>query len=152
MAKKKGKGSHGGRRPGAGGPRRPYDRPKKIMNAMVPAGPRIDHDKKFADAEYIDPIDIDFAKKQEYIDPVDFCLAVINGDQEILSRVGLLEIPDLDQKLEAAKAVLPYTNKRKPAEVISKHQFSWMDEITEAENRVKGMRLDVTDDAPNTVN
>lgn len=152
-----GKGNNGGRRKGAGRKKgapgnngRAGKSPEQFMNALVPVGPR-------SDEEPIEPevVDADFTRKKEYIDPVEFCLAVINGDQEILARCGLVEAPDLDQRLEASRIAVRYTNKAKPVENITKHQHSWSDEISEAEQRLRDLRMDemeMNDSATNTVN
>lgn len=151
------KGKRGGKRKGSGRKKGdPKNRgrggasPKDFMNALVVAGPRQDHDEK---AEYVEAefVDADFTGKREYVDPVEFCQAVINGDHAVLSKCGVAEIPCLDQKLAAAKIAIKYTNKPKPVETVSKHQFSWVDEINEAEQRVKSMRMDIENDsAPET--
>lgn len=95
--------------------------------------------------------------KTWYVDPVDFCLAVINGDVEVLARCGLDKLPNISARIEAARIAIPYTNKKKPVETVSKHQFSWHDEISEAEQRVANLRRDEDgigdyDSATNTVN
>lgn len=148
MAAKKNKGGTGGKRKGAGRKRGDKDNrgrggqtPKQFMNALIVAGNRVDHDEApFIEAE---PVDFDFTKKMEYVDPVEFCQAVINGDAEVLGRCGVVQIPDLDQKLSAAKIAVKFTNAPKPTESTVKHKHSWSDEITAAENRVKNLRRDV---------
>lgn len=155
MAGKKGKS--GGARKGAGwkkGDKRNRGRhgptPEQFMNMLVPAGPRVDHDRaEHADAEQVKPGE-GFGEIPPKIDPVDFCLAVINNDTAVLHSVGLIEIPSLDQRLFAARVAVPFTNKRKPVEVVSKHQFSWVDEISAAEQRTRQLRKDPNDDPSNT--
>jgi hypothetical protein len=160
---KDGSKNNGGRRKGAG--RKKGDRnnrgragqsPRQFMNALVVAGPRVDHDRPEAEFVEAEAVDADFTKKMEYVDPVEFCQAVINSDQEILTKCGVLQIPTLEDKLMAAKVAVPYTNKKKPVETISKHQFSWLDEISEAENRLRTKRMNTEefqhDHAPKSVN
>lgn len=156
---KKGSAGNGGRRKGSG--RKKGDKanngragksPEQFMGALIPVGPIIDHDEnvEYVEAEVMD----DNFRKGEYIDPVDFCLAVINGDTETLAKVGVIEQPCLDQKLEASRIAVQYTNKKKPVETVSKHQFSWLTEISEAEHRVSNLRMDIEDNdfAADTVN
>lgn len=148
-----GPGKRGGKRKGAG--RKKGDKtnrgragksPDQFMNALIPAGPRVDHDEaEYVEAEIVEPRE-GKTHQEEYVDPVQFCLAVINNDQEILTRCGVIEIPNIAVKIEAARIAVKYTNKPKPVETISKHQFSWVDEITEAENRLKTLRKDQNDD------
>jgi hypothetical protein len=154
-----GKKGNGGPRKGAGRKKGdPSNRgrggksPKDFMNALVPISPRVDHDQPKSEHVEAEFVDVDFTGKMEYIDPVEFCQAIINGDHQILSRCGVVEIPGLDQKLEAARIAVKYTNKPKPVETISKHQFSWMDEISEAEQRIKNLRMGAEHDATDTVN
>ena len=157
------KGS-GGKRKGAGRKKgdptntgRRGKSPKDLMNAMIVAGPRVDHGKDVPPGVEAEPIDADFtAQKMHYIDPVQFCQAVINGDTFVLQQCGVLEIPDLDQKLEASRISVQYTNKKKPVETLSKHEHSWVTGITEAEQRVSNLRMDVEvedhEDTTTTVN
>lgn len=149
---KDGSKGNGGRRKGAGRKKgaqgnrgRAGKSPKQFMNALVVSGPRVDHDQPEAEAVEAEFVDADFTQKMEYIDPVDFCLAVINGDQEVLLKAGVMQFPDLDQKLEASRIAIQYTNKKKPVETISKHQFSWLDEMSEAEQRLRNLRKDDMD-------
>ena len=123
---------------------------KQFMTSLVPSGPRIDHDEHVQ----AETLDADFTYKKEYVDPVQFCLAVMNGDQEVLSKAGVVEIPTLDQKLEASRVAIQYTNKKKPVEIASKHQFSWLDEMSEADQRVQKLRMDdlENDRTPEPVN
>ncbi len=116
--------------------------PKQFMNQLVPV----------PDVERIEAeaIDADFTLAPWRVDPVDFCLAVINNDQEVLNRIGVIEIPDIDTRLEAARIAAPYTNKKKPVDANIKHQYSWVSEITEAEQRTRSLRMDVNERAPDT--
>lgn len=148
----KGSKGNGGRRKGSGRKKgdpnnrgRAGKSPQQFMDALVPVGPRVDHDQPEAEAVEAEFVDADFTQKKEYIDPVDFCLAVINSDQEVLIKAGVVEFPTLDQKLEASRVAIPYTNKKKPVETVSKHQFSWLDEISEAEQRLRNLRQDDMD-------
>lgn len=157
MADKKDK--RGGARKGSGwkkGDKRNRGRhpptPEQFMNSLVPAGPRIDHDKsEHVKAERVEPGQ-GFGEIPPKIDPVEFCLAVINNDRRVLGQLGLIEIPSMDQRLFAARVAIPFTNKRKPVEVVSKHQFSWVDEISAAEQRARQLRKDPNDDPTRTVN
>lgn len=116
--------------------------PEEFMGKMlIAAGPRIDHDETI-EAEPVDASH-EFGKRRECIDPIEFCQAVINNNEEILSLCGVREPIGLEDKLAAAKVAAPYTNKKKPVETVSKHQFSWVDEITEAENRTRNLRMDI---------
>lgn len=141
MARGDGKGKRGRRKGDPNNRGQAGKTPEQFMRQLVPLGPRIDH------AEYIEaePVDgnAEFGKRREYIDPVEFCQAVINNNQEILSLCGVMEPIGLEDKLAAAKIAAPYTNKKKPVETVSKHQFSWVDEITEAENRTRNLRMDI---------
>lgn len=146
------KDRRGGRRKGAGRKKGdPSNRgaapptPEQFMRSLVPAGPRCDHNEEAIEAE---PVDADFTKEQPKVDPVEFCLAIINNDRETLMRCGVIEVPDVSAKLMAAKVAIPYTNKRKPVEVVSKHQFSWADEMNDAERRIREMRMEVADGIP----
>ncbi len=151
------KGKRGGRKKGAGrkkgdgGRHGPIDA-KAFMNAMVVAGQRQDHDPEQAEQETVRPGEGFGEINLNPVDPVDFCLAVINNDRTVLNGCGVIEIPSLDQKLFAARVAVKFTNKPKPAEVISKHQFSWVDEISAAEQRVRDLRKNVNDDPTRTVN
>lgn len=119
------------------------------MNALIPAGPRVDH-SEHVEAEKVEPGQ-GFGEIPPRVDPVEFCLAVINEDRTVLTQCGVIEMPSLDQKLFAARVAVKFTNKPKPQETISKHQFSWVDEISEAEHRVRNLRKDKNDPA-NTIN
>lgn len=141
-------GKGGGKRKGAG--RKKGDKnnngragksPDQFMNALIPAGPHVE----YVEAEIVEPRE-GKTQQEEYIDPVQFCLAVINDDRAILARCGVIEVPNIAVKVEAARIAVKYTNKPKPVETISKHQFSWVDEITEAENRLKALRKEHNDD------
>jgi hypothetical protein len=125
--------------------------PDQFMKALIPVGPRTDHDQAEAvEGEYIDA---DFTpKKATYIDPVDFCQAVVNGDLEVLKACGVVQIPDLDQKLLASKIAVPYTNKKKPVDHTHKHELSWTDQINEAENRLRTKRMDLENGPEGTIN
>jgi hypothetical protein len=149
----------GGRRKGAGRKKGEKNHrgcagksPQDFMNALVPAGPRVNHDEPPIEPEILDA---DFTAEKHYVDPVEFCLAVINGDNEVLARCGITAFPDMDQKLEASRIAVKYTNKAKPVETITKHEHSWMDGITKAEQRVKTLRMDLENDGaytPETTN
>ncbi len=151
----KGSKGNGGRRKGAGRKKgeagnkgRAGKSPEQFMNALVPAGPRVDHDRK-PEAEPIDAEPVDFGTPIEPIDPVQFCLAVINGNKFILQSCGVsdgaIEMikADVGIKIEAARIAAPFTNKKKPVDVDHKHTHSWGAAITEAENRTRTMRMDV---------
>src|SRR5688572_24664731 len=112
----------GGRRKGAGRKKGdPTNRgrrgktPGDFMREMVPAGPRIDHER--VEAEPVEPGQ-GFGEVPQPLDPIEFCLAVINGDMATLMRCGVAEFPTLDQKIQAARFASPYTNKKKPLETI----------------------------------
>jgi len=120
--------------------------PQEFMNALVPAGPVVDHGETLE----TEKVDADFTGKKPYIDPVAFCEAVINNDREVLDMLGVYEHPKLGDRLEAARISVKFTNKPKPVETVSKHQFSWMDTISAAENRVKSLRMGHKNDDDNT--
>lgn len=156
MAGSGGNGKKGGKRKGSGRKKGdPNNRgkagksPDQFMRELIVAGSRVD-----PQAEEAEAVEVNFDEQpKEYVDPVTFCQAVVNGDTNTLSKCGVMEIPTLDQKLDAAKIAVKYTNKAKPVETITKHEHSWIDGITQAEQRVKTLRMDpLNDDAPETVN
>lgn len=150
MTDKGEKKKRGGRRPGAGRKKGDPEHtgaagttPEQFMRMMVPA----DH----VHAEKVPPGE-GFGEVQPKVDPVEFCLAVINNDRRVLTQCGVTEFPTLDQQLFAARVAVKFTNKSKPVEVVSKHQFSWVDEISAAEQRVRDLRKNVNDDPTNSIN
>lgn len=149
------KKKRGGRRKGAGRKKGDQDNngrggtsPEQFMRMLVPAGPRVDH-TEHVEAEQVPPGQR-FGEIPPAVDPVEFCLAVVNGDMALLGRLGVIEQPSLDQRLFASRVAVKFTNKPKPVEVVSKHQFSWVDEISAAEHRVRELRKDRNDDPTST--
>jgi hypothetical protein len=127
-----GKRKGAGRKKGAPNNGRGGTSPEEFMKMLVPAQERVE-------AEPVEPGQ-GFGEIPKPVDPVEFCMAVINGDGPLLTRLGVIELPTLDQRLFAARVAVKYTNQAKPAEVITKHQFSWVDELNAAENRLKELR------------
>lgn len=117
--------------------------PEELLARMlpVPAGPRIDHDE--AETIEAEPVNAEFGRKPQYVDPVSFCQALINNDVEVLSMLGIMRPPDLEERLIAAKIAAPYTNKKKPTETVNRFEVSWADEIRAAESRADNLRMDV---------
>lgn len=124
-------------------------KPKDILNQLVPAGPRIDHDLPPPPPN--DEPRTDYTMGGKYIDPVEFCMALINADPLVLGRLGIFNPPSVTQRIEAARIAIPYTNARKPVEVLSKHEHSWVEEVNKAEDRLSKMREEYEPDQPDSL-
>lgn len=111
--------------------------PEALMNQLVPAGPRQEYQEPPKDPP---PRADGFAQARQYIDPVTFCLALVNCDPVVLNSLGIMKPPSVTQMIEAARIVIPYTNKRLPLDINTKHEHSWAEEMTKADERVSSMR------------
>lgn len=112
---------------------------EQFMGELVP------HGHIFSDADP-ETVTVDFTARPVYVDPVSFCQAVINGDNTILTKCGVVEIPTLEDKLEAARIAVKYTNNALPTKSIMTHEFSWGEQVSKAEQRLRELRMEAIRD------